>query len=80
MEGVLEAATAWCMCKLASSLLVLPWLPASRNAVSFCCCCLLVFSDVAITGEFRSALLPPPGTLWKTKTEGLSPECWARSI
>ncbi|TWW61959.1 uncharacterized protein LOC130523999 isoform X1 [Takifugu flavidus] len=50
MEGVLEAATAWSACKLASSLLVLPWLPASCNAVSFCCCCLLVFSDVAVTG------------------------------
>lgn len=73
MEGVLEAATAWCACKLASSLLVLPWLPASRNAVSFCCCCLLVFSDVAVTGEFRSALRPPSRDLLEDQDGGPEP-------
>lgn len=51
MEGVLEAATALCTCKLAFSLVLLPRLPTSRSPVSFCCCCLLLFSDVALTGE-----------------------------
>lgn len=52
MEGVLEAATALCTCKLAFSLLALPRLPPPRSPISFCCCCLLLFTDVALTGEF----------------------------
>lgn len=52
MEGVLEAATALCTCKLAFSLLVLPRLPPTRSPISFCCCCLLLFTDVTLTGEF----------------------------
>lgn len=53
MEGVLEGATALCTCKLTFSLLLLPWLSTSRSPISFCCCCLLVFTDFALTGEFQ---------------------------
>lgn len=53
MEGVLEKATVLCVCKLAFSFLFLPSLAASRSPISFCCCCLVVFTDFAVTGEFQ---------------------------
>lgn len=48
MEGVLEGATVLSVCKVACSL---PFLSSvSRHSpVSFCCCCLLVFTDVVLT-------------------------------
>ncbi|XP_042352189.1 uncharacterized protein LOC121950302 [Plectropomus leopardus] len=49
MDGVLEGATVLCVCKLACSLLFLPSLAASYSLVSFCCCCLLVFTDFLVT-------------------------------
>ncbi|XP_056292942.1 uncharacterized protein LOC130208066 isoform X2 [Pseudoliparis swirei] len=49
MDGVLEGATVLCLCKLACSLLFLPSLAASHSSVSFCCCCLLVFTDFLVT-------------------------------
>jgi len=52
MDGVLEGATVLCLCKLACSLLFLPSLAASHSSVSFCCCCLLVFTDFLVTGEY----------------------------
>lgn len=55
MEGVMERAAALCVCKLACSLLFLPSLAASHSAISFCCCCLLIFTDFAVTGECRGA-------------------------
>ncbi|XP_041836006.1 uncharacterized protein LOC121636530 [Melanotaenia boesemani] len=49
MDGVLEGAVALCVCKLACSLLFLPSLTASYSSVSFCCCCLLIFTDFQVT-------------------------------
>ncbi|XP_029947936.1 uncharacterized protein LOC115388802 [Salarias fasciatus] len=49
MDGVLEAATALCASKLACSLLFLPSLTACFSPVSFCSCCLLVFTDFLLT-------------------------------
>ncbi|XP_074500238.1 uncharacterized protein LOC141772761 isoform X1 [Sebastes fasciatus] len=49
MDGVLEGAAVLCVCKLACSLLFLPSLAASYSPVSFCCCCLLVFTDFLVT-------------------------------
>lgn len=49
MDGVLEGAAVLCACKLACSLLFLPSLAASYSPVSFCCCCLLVFTDFLVT-------------------------------
>lgn len=51
MDGVLESAVVLCSCKLACSLLFLPSLAASYSPVSFCCCCLLIFTDFLVTGE-----------------------------
>ncbi|XP_031719510.1 uncharacterized protein LOC116392290 isoform X1 [Anarrhichthys ocellatus] len=48
MDGVLEEAAVLCVCKLACSLLFLPSLAASYSLVSFCCCCLLVFTDFLV--------------------------------
>uniref|UniRef100_UPI0037E7CA8A uncharacterized protein n=1 Tax=Semicossyphus pulcher TaxID=241346 RepID=UPI0037E7CA8A len=48
MDGVLEGAAVLCVCKLACSLLVLPSLAASRSPLSFCCCCLLIFTDFLV--------------------------------
>ncbi|KAM8913306.1 uncharacterized protein AB9W97_011955 isoform 2-T3 [Spinachia spinachia] len=48
MDGVLEEAAALCVCKVASSLLFLPSLAASYSPISFCCCCLLVFTDFLV--------------------------------
>nr|XP_040058719.1 uncharacterized protein LOC120834669 [Gasterosteus aculeatus aculeatus]XP_040058721.1 uncharacterized protein LOC120834669 [Gasterosteus aculeatus aculeatus] len=48
MDGVLEEAAVLCVCKVASSLLFLPSLAASYSPVSFCCCCLLVFTDFLV--------------------------------
>ncbi|XP_037304142.2 uncharacterized protein LOC119194139 [Pungitius pungitius] len=48
MDGVLEEAAVLCVCKVASSLVFLPSLAASYSPVSFCCCCLLVFTDVLV--------------------------------
>ncbi|XP_075996977.1 uncharacterized protein LOC142990963 [Genypterus blacodes] len=49
MDGVLEGAAVLCACKLACSVLVLPTLSKSVSPVSFCCCCLLVFTDALVT-------------------------------
>ncbi|KAI3369955.1 hypothetical protein L3Q82_024758, partial [Scortum barcoo] len=49
MDGVLEGAAVLCLCKLACSVLFLPSLAASHSPVSFCCCCLLVFTDFLVT-------------------------------
>ncbi|XP_044205518.1 uncharacterized protein LOC122981068 [Thunnus albacares] len=49
MDGVLEGATVLCLCKLACSLLFLPSLAVSYSPVSFCCCCLLIFTDFLVT-------------------------------
>ncbi|XP_059185072.1 uncharacterized protein LOC131968282 [Centropristis striata] len=49
MDGVLEGAVVLCVCKLACSLLFLPSLAAPYSPVSFCCCCLLVFTDFLVT-------------------------------
>ncbi|TKS71266.1 hypothetical protein D9C73_005283 [Collichthys lucidus] len=48
MDGVLEGAAVLCVCKLACSLLFLPSLAASHSPVSFCCCCLLIFTDFLV--------------------------------
>ncbi|XP_038552769.1 uncharacterized protein LOC119886243 [Micropterus salmoides] len=50
MDGVLEGAAVLCVCKLACSLLFLPSLAAPHSPVSFCCCCLLIFTDFVVTG------------------------------
>lgn len=49
MDGVLEGATVLCVCKLAGSLFFLPSVGASFSPVSFCCCCLLIFTDFLVT-------------------------------
>ncbi|XP_029528325.1 uncharacterized protein LOC115136731 [Oncorhynchus nerka] len=49
MDGVLEGAAVVCVCKLACSLLFLPMVTASLSAVSFCCNCLLLFTDLVVT-------------------------------
>ncbi|XP_061584530.1 uncharacterized protein LOC133449404 [Cololabis saira] len=49
MDGVLDGAVLLCVCKLACSLLFLPSLAASYSPVSFCCCCLLIFTDFLVT-------------------------------
>ncbi|XP_046881108.1 uncharacterized protein LOC124470925 isoform X2 [Hypomesus transpacificus] len=49
MDGVLEGATLLCVCKLVCSLLCLPAVSACRSPMSFCCCCLLIFTDIAVT-------------------------------
>ncbi|XP_072238035.1 uncharacterized protein [Leuresthes tenuis] len=69
MDGVLEGAVVLCACKLVCSLLFLPSLVASHSPVSFCCCCLLIFTDFLVA-VFLSLLwliecwlteLNPPG-------------------
>ncbi|CAK6952592.1 uncharacterized protein LOC122981068 [Scomber scombrus] len=69
MDGVLEEAAVLCVCKLACSLLFLPSLATSSSPVSFCCCCLQIFTDFLVT-VFLSCLcifetwltdLTPPG-------------------
>ncbi|XP_040890010.1 uncharacterized protein LOC121179304 [Toxotes jaculatrix] len=49
MDGVLEGAAVLCICKLTCSLFFLPSLTASYSPVSFCCCCLLIFTDFLVT-------------------------------
>ncbi|KAG7244738.1 hypothetical protein INR49_029757, partial [Caranx melampygus] len=49
MDGVLEGAVVLCVCKLVCSLLFLPSLTASYSPVSYCCCCLLIFTDFLVT-------------------------------
>ncbi|XP_057217506.1 uncharacterized protein LOC130570963 [Triplophysa rosa] len=50
MEGVLEAALFLCVFKVScSSLLFLPAVIRSVSAVSLCCMCLLLFTDLAVT-------------------------------
>ncbi|XP_024126423.1 uncharacterized protein LOC112145428 [Oryzias melastigma] len=49
MDGVLDGALLLCACKLSCSLLFLPSLSASYSPVSFCCCCLLIFTDFLVT-------------------------------
>ncbi|XP_029989977.1 uncharacterized protein LOC115419381 [Sphaeramia orbicularis] len=49
MDGVLEGATVLCVCKLAASLVFLPSVSASFSPVSYCCCCLLIFTDFLVT-------------------------------
>ncbi|XP_070815788.1 uncharacterized protein [Chaetodon trifascialis] len=49
MDGVLEEAAVWCVCKLVCSVLFLPSLANSHSPVSFCCCCLLIFTDFLVT-------------------------------
>ncbi|XP_073325282.1 uncharacterized protein [Pagrus major] len=72
MDGVLERAVVLCVCKLACSLLFLPSLAASRSPVSFCCCCLLIFTDFLVTvflsflyicGSWLTELTPPSDTI-----------------
>lgn len=67
MDSVLEGAAVLCICKLVSSVLFLPSLAASRSPVSFCCCCLLVFTDflvavflsfLTIFGQWLTELTP----------------------
>lgn len=48
MEDVLEGATVLSVCKVAFSLPFLRSVP-SYSPVSFCCCCLLIFTDVLLT-------------------------------
>eukprot|EP00063_Salmo_salar_P013747 XP_013988582.1 PREDICTED: uncharacterized protein LOC106565707 [Salmo salar] len=53
-----------CVCKLACSLLFLPMVTASLSAVSFCCNCLLLFTDLIVTTFlvvlwFTEPWLPP---------------------
>ncbi|XP_029630498.1 uncharacterized protein LOC115207513 [Salmo trutta] len=66
MDGVLEGAAVVCVCvcKLACSLLFLPMVTASLSAVSFCCNCLLLFTDLVVTTFvvvlwFTEPWLPP---------------------
>ncbi|XP_071401149.1 uncharacterized protein [Centroberyx affinis] len=49
MDGVLEGAAVLCVCKLACSLPFLASVTASFSPVSFCCCCLLIFTDFLVT-------------------------------
>ncbi|XP_026163807.1 uncharacterized protein LOC113130993 isoform X2 [Mastacembelus armatus] len=49
MDGVLQGAVVLCVCKLACNLLFLPSLTTTHGPVSFCCCCLLVFTDFLVT-------------------------------
>ncbi|XP_028303191.1 uncharacterized protein LOC114463683 [Gouania willdenowi] len=49
MVGVLEVAVGLCLCKLALSLFYLPSLTKANSAISFCCCCLLMFTDFSVT-------------------------------
>lgn len=55
MDGVLEGAAVLCVCKLAFSLLCLPSLAALHSPISFCCSCLLLFTDFVVTGEYQDA-------------------------
>ncbi|KAM9859177.1 uncharacterized protein ACBR49_007675 [Aulostomus maculatus] len=48
MDGVLEGAAVMCLCKLVCSLLFLPSLTSCHSPVSFCCCCLLIFTDFLV--------------------------------
>nr|XP_020453639.1 uncharacterized protein LOC109958977 isoform X2 [Monopterus albus] len=49
MGVVLQRAAAWCLCKLACSLVFLPSVATSCSPVSFCCCCLLIFTDFLVS-------------------------------
>lgn len=50
MEGVLEAALFLCVWKVScNSLLFLPAVTHAVSAVSLCCMCLLLFTDLAVT-------------------------------
>ncbi|KAJ3602915.1 hypothetical protein NHX12_030660 [Muraenolepis orangiensis] len=57
MEGVLEGACVLGVCKLACSLY---FLPAFSGLISFCCCCLLMFTDVLVTGFLLFLWLADP--------------------
>uniref|UniRef100_A0A1A8TYF0 G-protein coupled receptors family 1 profile domain-containing protein n=6 Tax=Nothobranchius TaxID=28779 RepID=A0A1A8TYF0_NOTFU len=54
MDGVLEGAVVLGGCKLACTFLFLPSLAVSHSPVSFCCCCLLIFTDLLVTGFLGS--------------------------
>lgn len=69
MDGVLEGAAVLCACKLACSLLFLPSLAASYSPVSFCCCCLLIFTDFLVT-VFLSVLCIFESWLTDLTTQG----------
>ncbi|KAM9410792.1 uncharacterized protein KZ484_002791 [Pholidichthys leucotaenia] len=60
MDGVLEAAVVLCVCKVAVSLLFLPSLAAPRSPVSFCCCCLLIFTDFLVTAFLSTLCILEP--------------------
>ncbi|CAM9298331.1 unnamed protein product [Lampetra planeri] len=49
MDGVMEGALVLCACKLLVSLPFLSSLATSNSPVSFCCCLLLIFTDVLVT-------------------------------
>ncbi|XP_005155970.1 uncharacterized protein si:dkey-207b20.2 [Danio rerio] len=50
MEGVLETALSVCVFRLMISVLLCPSiLTHSTTAVSLCCCCLVLFTDLAVT-------------------------------
>ncbi|XP_051531771.1 uncharacterized protein LOC127427892 [Myxocyprinus asiaticus] len=49
MEGVLDTTLFLCMCKLTCSAIFYPVVAQTITAVSLCCSCLLLFTDLAIT-------------------------------
>ncbi|MEQ2227756.1 hypothetical protein ILYODFUR_001576 [Ilyodon furcidens] len=71
MDGVLEGALVLSACKLVCSLFFLPSLDASHSPVSFCCCCLLIFTDFLVSAflsflctlKFWLTELNPPGDI-----------------
>lgn len=60
MDGVLETAVTLGFCKVGCGLLSLTTLRCHRSAVGLCCSCLLLFTDLGVTGERDAASLSPP--------------------
>lgn len=56
MEGVLAGTVTLGVCKSTCNLLSLPSVGASLNSVCFCCGCLLIFTDLTVTGEHQASL------------------------
>ncbi|KAG9352936.1 hypothetical protein JZ751_017512 [Albula glossodonta] len=61
MEGVLASTVTLGVCKTTCDFLFLPAVQVSLSSVSFCCCCLLIFTDLTVTAFLWLAepWLPP---------------------
>ncbi|KAI1890487.1 hypothetical protein AGOR_G00154210 [Albula goreensis] len=60
MEGVLASTVTLGVCKTTCDFLFLPAVQVSLSSVSFCCCCLLIFTDLTVTAFLAFLWLAEP--------------------